>query len=90
MPLKLRLQRHGNKHRPFYHIVAADARAPRDGRFKDRIGYYNPNQEPSEIVINEEKAQYWYGHGAEVTNTVGKLLRKKNITLTRNKGPKKA
>ena len=74
MPVKMRLQRHGKKRKPFYHIVIADARAPRDGKFIERIGFYNPNTDPATIEINREVAADWLNKGAQPTNTVRAIL----------------
>ncbi len=74
MAVKLRLARMGSKKRPFYRIVAADARSPRDGRFLDRVGTYDPAAEA--IVINDERLTYWQGVGAQPTITVQRLIRK--------------
>ncbi len=79
MAVKLRLKRGGSKQRPFYRIVAADARSPRDGRFIDTIGTYNPVPAEYEVNINEEKALYWLSQGAQPTDTVKNLLSKKGI-----------
>lgn len=87
MTLALRLQRHGRKNRPFYHIVAADIRNPRDGRFKEKLGYYNPTCEPSVIEIDSSRLQYHYGNGARISNTVKNLARIKKIPLTRGQQP---
>ena len=78
--LKIRLTRIGSKKNPIYRVVVADARAPRDGRSLETIGRYNPQTQPSEIVIDEERARHWLDHGAQPTNTVKKLLRTKGIT----------
>lgn len=85
MAVKLRLQRHGSKGRPFYHIVAADTKAARDGKFIEKIGYYDPNREPSFIEIKEDRMRYWYGKGATLTNTVKNLAKLKNFDLIRDK-----
>lgn len=85
MAVALRLQRRGRTHRPFYKIVASDSRNPRDGKFIEEIGYYDANNEPSTISINAERAQYWYGVGAEVSETVRKLLKAQKIELSRGK-----
>ena len=69
----------GAHKRPFYRVVAADARAPRDGRFIEEIGYYNPMTEPAEIKIDEEKAKKWLGNGAQPTDTVKKLFKQTGI-----------
>ena len=74
MATKLRLARHGKKGKPFYHIVAADARAPRDGRYIERIGSYNPNTNPAFIDINFERALDWVMKGAQPTDTVKAML----------------
>ena len=79
MAVKLRLKRGGSKQRPFYRIVASDARSPRDGRFIDTIGIYNPIPENYEVSIDEEKALYWLNNGAQPTDTVKSLLSKKGI-----------
>jgi len=79
MAVKLRLKRGGSKQRPFYRIVAADARSPRDGRFIDSIGTYNPIPAEYEVDIDEEKAMYWLSNGAQPTDTVRSLLSEKGI-----------
>lgn len=79
MAVKLRLKRQGAKQRPFYRIVAADSRSPRDGRFIEIIGTYNPIPEKYEVKIDEEKALYWLNNGAQPTDTVRSLLRKNGI-----------
>ena len=79
MAVKLRLKRGGSKQRPFYRIVTADSRFPRDGRFIDSIGTYNPIPAEYEVNIDEEKAMYWLTNGAQPTDTVRNLLSKKGI-----------
>lgn len=79
MAVKLRLKRMGAKQRPFYRIVASDSRNPRDGRFIETVGTYNPIAKPSEVNINEEKALYWLGNGAIPTDTVRNLLSQQGI-----------
>ena len=74
MAVKIRLKRMGANKKPFYRIVVADSRAPRDGRFIEEIGYYNPVSEPKQIKINDEKANKWLGVGAQPTDTVKTLL----------------
>ncbi|MFM7233356.1 MAG: 30S ribosomal protein S16 [Flavobacteriales bacterium] len=74
MAVKLRLQRHGKKGSPFYHIVAADARAPLDGKFIERIGSYNPNTNPATIQLDNAKAIQWLNNGAQPTDTVRAML----------------
>ena len=76
MAVKIRLRRMGAKKAPFYRIVVADARYPRDGRFIEEIGYYDPTKEPSVVKIDTEKAQQWIKNGAQPTDTVKKLLEK--------------
>jgi len=76
MAVKIRLARAGAKKRPFYRIVAADARSPRDGRFLEKLGTYNPNVDPSRVELNHARVQYWLGVGALPTETVARLLRR--------------
>lgn len=77
--VKIRLKRMGAHKKPFYRIVVADVRAPRDGRFIEEIGYYDPMKEPKEIKINEELAQKWLNNGAQPTDTVKSLFKKTGI-----------
>ena len=79
MAVKLRLKRMGAKQRPFYRIVAADSRSPRDGRFLETVGTYNPITNPAEVKIDEEKAMHWLNNGAIPTETVRNLLSKEGI-----------
>ena len=79
MAVKIRLKRRGANKKPFYRIVVADSRAPRDGRFIEEIGYYNPVSEPKQIKINDEKANKWLGVGAQPTETVKKLFQSQGI-----------
>ena len=79
MAVKLRLKRMGTKKRPFYRIVAADSRSPRDGRFIEVVGTYNPITDPAEIKVNEEIALKWLQNGAIPTDTVRDLFRKQGI-----------
>ncbi|HIR53917.1 MAG TPA: 30S ribosomal protein S16 [Candidatus Onthovicinus excrementipullorum] len=79
MAVKIRLRRMGAKKTPFYRIVVADSRFPRDGRFIEEIGYYNPLEKPEVVKIDEEKAQKWIANGAQPTDTVKALLRKNGI-----------
>ena len=79
MAVKLRLKRGGAKQRPFYRIVAADSRSPRDGRFIEIVGTYNPIPAEYEVKIDEEKALYWLNNGAQPTDTVRSLLSKQGI-----------
>ncbi len=80
----MRLQRHGKKNQPFYHIVVADGRAPRDGRFIEKLGTYNPLTNPAEIIINEEKALEWLKNGVQPSPTVHRILSYKGILLKRH------
>ena len=75
MPTKIRLQRHGKKGKPFYHVVIADSRAPRDGKYIEKIGIYNPNTNPATIKLDDEKALSWLQTGAVPTNTVKAILK---------------
>jgi small subunit ribosomal protein S16 len=77
--VRIRLKRFGAKKRPFYRIVVADSRSPRDGRFIDEIGYYNPIAEPAELKIDIEKAKKWLSVGAQPSDTVKSLFRKEGI-----------
>ena len=74
--LKIRLRRMGAKKQPFYRIIVADSRAPRDGAFVEEIGYYNPTTEPAELKVDNERAQQWMKNGAQPTDTVRGLLKK--------------
>jgi small subunit ribosomal protein S16 len=80
MAVKIRLQRHGSKKRPFYRLVAADSRNKRDGRYLEIIGTYNPTTEPATVKIDEEKARKWLNEGAQTTDTVKNLFSKAGIT----------
>ncbi len=73
--VKIRLRRMGAKKAPFYRVVVADSRYPRDGRFIEEIGYYDPTEEPSVVSIDKEKADKWLANGAQPTDTVKKLLK---------------
>ena len=79
MPAKIRLQRHGKKGQPFYHIVVADGRAPRDGKFIEKIGTYNPLTKPADIVLNFDSALQWLQNGAQPTDTVRSILSFKGV-----------
>ena len=79
MATRLRLQRHGKKGKPFYHVVAADARAPRDGRFIEKVGTYNPNTNPATIEVKHDRALYWLQVGAEMSDTVRALMKYKGV-----------
>ena len=75
MAVKMRLKRMGQKKAPFYRVVVADARLPRDGRFIDEVGYYDPTVEPSVIKFDEENTKKWLANGAQPTDRVAKLLK---------------
>lgn len=79
MAVKMRLKRMGKKKAPYYRIVVADARSPRDGRFIEEIGFYDPNEEPSVIKFDEEAAKKWIANGAQPTERVAKLLKNAGI-----------
>ncbi len=79
MAVKMRLRRIGAKKAPSYRIVVADSRSPRDGRFIEQIGYYNPMTDPAEIKVDAEKAQKWLETGAQPTETVKNILKKAEI-----------
>jgi small subunit ribosomal protein S16 len=80
MPVRIRLTRRGAKKRPFYRIVAADSEAPRDGRFLEVLGYYNPLKDPAQVHIDEDKVTKWMQRGAKLSETVRSLLRKKEVS----------
>lgn len=84
MATKIRLQRHGRKGYAYYHIVIADSRAPRDGRFIERIGSYNPNTDPATIDLNFERALYWVNVGAQPTDTVRNILSNEGVMLMKH------
>lgn len=81
MATKIRLTRHGKKGYAFYHIVVADSRAPRDGKFIEKIGIYNPNSNPATIDLNFERAVYWLGTGAQPTDTTRAILSYKGAMM---------
>lgn len=80
MAVRIRLRRMGAKKAPFYRVVVADSRSPRDGRFIEEIGYYNPTTEPATIKIDEEKANKWINNGAQPSDIVKKLFDKSGIS----------
>ena len=84
MPVKIRLQRHGRKGKPFYHIVVADSRAPRDGKFIEKIGIYNPLTNPATIELNLEQAVSWLKNGAQPTDTTHAILSYKGALYKRH------
>ena len=79
MAVKIRLRRMGAKQAPFYRIVVADSRYPRDGRFIEEIGYYNPMTEPADVKVDADKVKQWIANGAQPTDTVKSLLKKNGI-----------
>lgn len=84
MAVKLRLRRMGKKKQPIYKIVAADSRSPRDGKFIEAVGIYNPLTNPHTIDLKDDRINYWLDNGAQPTNTVKSLLNQKGITLKRD------
>jgi len=84
MATKIRLQRHGRKQKPFYHVVVADARAPRDGRIVEKLGTFNPNVEPPIIELNFDSAVTWVLNGATPTDTVRMILSKEGVMLKKH------
>ncbi len=79
MAVKIRLTRLGKKRAPFYRIIVADSRSPRDGRFIDQVGTYDPNQEPAEVKIDKEAAEKWLANGAQPTEVVARLFKNEGI-----------
>jgi len=84
MATRIRLARHGRRNRPFYHIVVADSRAPRDGRFKERLGYYNPLTDPATIKLDFDRALYWVQVGAQPSDTVRSILSNEGVMLKKH------
>ncbi|MDY5968506.1 MAG: 30S ribosomal protein S16 [Bacteroidales bacterium] len=84
MPVRIRLQREGKKHQPFYHIVVADGRAPRDGRFIEKLGTYNPLTNPASIVLNVDRSVEWLDNGAQPSPTCRRILSYKGVLLRRH------
>lgn len=79
MPVKIRLARDGAKKRPFYRLVVTNSESPRDGRFLEIVGTYNPLQNPAEVVLKDERIQYWIGQGAIPSDTVKSLIKKREV-----------
>jgi small subunit ribosomal protein S16 len=79
MAVKIRLARHGAKKRPFYRIVVADSESPRDGRFLEAVGTYNPLKDPAEVTLEENRIKYWLTQGALPTHTVKSILKKEGV-----------
>ena len=82
MAVKIRLARHGAKKKPFYRIVVADSESPRDGRFLERVGTYDPLYDPAKVTLDSERIRYWMDQGALPTNTVNNLLKKEGFFST--------
>jgi len=81
MALKFRLQRFGSRGRPFYHVVVANSSSPRDGKYVEQIGYYNPMPEKSVVELNQDRISYWYKVGVRPSNTVKNLFKINNVSL---------
>jgi len=79
LAVKFRLSRHGSKKKPFYRIVVADSTSPRDGRFIERVGFYDPLKDPVQISLDREKVKDWYKKGAKPTRTVENLFKKEGV-----------
>lgn len=79
MAVKIRLQRRGSKKRPVYAVVVADARMPRDGRFLEKVGTYDPRREEGKVMFNEARVAHWLGLGAQPSDTVGRLIKDAGI-----------
>ena len=82
MPVKIRLARHGAKKRPFYRIVVADSESPRDGRYLENVGTYNPLKDPVEVTLKSDRIKHWIDQGAIPSDTVKSLLKKENFFAT--------
>ena len=82
MPVKIRLARHGAKKRPFYRIVVANSESPRDGRFIETVGTYNPLKSPAEVSLKQERVKHWMEQGAIPTNTVKGILKKEGFFVS--------
>jgi small subunit ribosomal protein S16 len=80
MAVKIRLARHGSKKRPFYRIVVADVESPRDGKYIESVGTYNPLKDPAEVSLKEERIRYWMNQGAIPTNTIKSLFKKEGLS----------
>ena len=85
MAVHIRLQRKGATHKAFYHVVVSDSRSPRDGRFLEKLGFYDPQANPSVISLKEDRLQYWYSKGAQLSPTTAKLVKIKQVPLERAK-----
>lgn len=85
MAVKIRLRRMGSKKNPFYRLIVADSRAPRNGRFIEELGYYNPLTEPKKVVVNLESVNKWIENGAKPTDTVDRLFKENNVYQPKSK-----
>jgi small subunit ribosomal protein S16 len=83
MSVRIRLTRQGTKKKPFYRIVAADIESPRDGKFLERLGTYNPMVEPSAVTLKEDRIKYWLGEGAKPSTTVLSILKRQGLSLAK-------
>ncbi len=83
MAVQIRLQKHGRKNLSFFHVVACDSRSPRDGKFIERLGYYDPRSNPSKWVLRTDRIQYWYQNGAQLSTAVATMLKKEKVPLSR-------
>lgn len=79
MAVRIRLARHGTKKKPFYRIVVADGENPRDGRFLEKVGTYDPKYDPAKVTVQTERVQYWIDHGATPSDTVKSLLKREGF-----------
>jgi len=87
MAVRIRLARHGAKKKPFYRIVVADSESPRDGRYLENVGTYNPLLDPAQVSLKSERIQYWMDQGAKPSDTVRSLLKKEGFFSTANQNP---
>jgi len=83
MAVKIRLARHGAKKKPFYRIVVTDSESPRDGRYLENVGTYDPKNAPARVTIKTERVQYWLGKGATPTDTVKNLLKREGVSASK-------
>jgi small subunit ribosomal protein S16 len=87
MAVKIRLARHGAKKKPFYRIVVADSESPRDGKYLENVGTYNPLLDPAQVTLKSDRVQFWMDQGAKPSDTVRSLLKKEGFFSTANKNP---
>jgi small subunit ribosomal protein S16 len=87
MAVKIRLARHGAKKKPFYRIVVADSESPRDGKYLENVGTYNPLLDPAQVTLKSDRVQYWMDQGAKPSDTVRSLLKKEGFFSAANKNP---